>query len=84
MKCPTCGKAEMVDTLIDETMEYSWGKDVFTVHAEAVPVRVCPNCGEQSFGIAAAVVREQAIMRVTGWKGSDGYRRYMERNRSES
>jgi putative zinc finger/helix-turn-helix YgiT family protein len=65
-RCPTCGHQPLVARQIRDEFEYGPDGDRMTIVAEAVPVLVCPACGETLYGPEAAVVRHQAICRALG------------------
>ncbi len=65
-QCPSCGHQPLEARRIRDEFEYGPDGERITVIAEAVPVLVCPACGETLYGPEAAVVRHQAICRALG------------------
>jgi HTH-type transcriptional regulator/antitoxin MqsA len=65
-RCPSCGHQPLEARRIRDEFEYGPDEERITVVAEAVPVLVCPACGEVLYGPEAAVVRHQAICRALG------------------
>src|SRR6516164_3384083 len=64
--CPSCGHQPLVAQRIRDEFEYGPDDERITVVAEAVPVLVCPKCGEVLYGAEAAAVRHEAICRALG------------------
>ncbi|HEY7153563.1 MAG TPA: type II toxin-antitoxin system MqsA family antitoxin [Gemmataceae bacterium] len=65
-RCPSCGHQPLVAQRIRDEFEYGPDEQRITIVAEAVPVLVCPACGEVLYGPEAAAVRHQAICRALG------------------
>ena len=65
-RCPSCGHQPLVARRIRDEFEYGPDDDRITVVAEAVPVLVCPACGESLYGPEAAGIRHEAICRALG------------------
>lgn len=65
-RCPSCGHQPLEARRIRDEFEYGPDDERIMVVAEAVPVLVCPKCGEVLYGAEAAVVRHQAICRALG------------------
>ncbi len=65
-RCPSCGHGALQARRIRDEFEYGPEDDRITIVAEAVPVLVCPACGETLYGPEAAAVRHEAICRTLG------------------
>jgi putative zinc finger/helix-turn-helix YgiT family protein len=65
-RCPSCGHQPLEVRRIRDEFEYGPDDEHITVVAEAVPVLVCPACGEVLYGPEAAAIRHQAICRALG------------------
>ncbi|MCC6668714.1 MAG: YgiT-type zinc finger protein [Polyangiaceae bacterium] len=48
--CPACGKAGIAKRQVDKTYEAPGGRKT----VKGIPAQVCPHCGEQFLGPAAA------------------------------
>ena len=85
-RCPSCGHASLVAQTIRDEFEYGAEGERVLVVADAVPVLVCPACGETFFGPAAARVRHQAICVAMGLLTPDqikGVREKLGKNQAE-
>jgi putative zinc finger/helix-turn-helix YgiT family protein len=66
IKCPECGKGQLLSFTQDEEFDFDLGDETVKVRAENVPVKRCDNCGEEMSGPPAAKVRHEAICRAAG------------------
>jgi putative zinc finger/helix-turn-helix YgiT family protein len=64
--CPVCGRGVLEDRRIEDSFEFRTEDGLIQVHANDVPVRVCPACGETLSGPEAARVHHAAICRALG------------------
>jgi putative zinc finger/helix-turn-helix YgiT family protein len=66
-RCPNCGHVPLRHETITDRFEYRIDdNEAITVEAQNVPVEVCPHCGEQFFGPAAARLQHAAVCQALG------------------
>ncbi len=64
LKCPECGKGELVTQTRTEEFDFDFGEEPLRVRAENVPVEICDQCGEVMSGPNAAKVRHDALLKL--------------------
>ncbi|MCE9565780.1 MAG: type II toxin-antitoxin system MqsA family antitoxin [Planctomycetes bacterium] len=78
-KCPECRKGLLVLTRRTEDFDFDAGDGIVVrAHAQNVPVKQCPKCGEEFFGPEAAHIRHDAVCVAMGYLTPTEYRRIRE------
>jgi putative zinc finger/helix-turn-helix YgiT family protein len=78
-RCPTCGHQPLQPQVIRDEFEYGPDEERIAIVVEAVPVLVCPHCGETLYGPEASRLRCQAICRSQGLLTSEQVKAVRER-----